>query len=228
MRILSFCLLILFPTLVTAQEGRKVTCRMVALDAANPPPALLTTTGDGAELNVTPSVGSISGEMVLSSKTDVFSFLNATDRKPAATVTIPAGIKAAILLFVAGPKAPNALPWRIFVVEDSPKNFPDGGAFVANFNNSNIRFVIGEHKIMLKAGGSTAVPRPTTRDEFNMAGVTFQFQQGETWRDASESMLRFLPGTRYLMIGFVEPASGRPRVITFPDINNKAATPAAP
>ncbi|GAA5121392.1 hypothetical protein JIN84_00620 [Luteolibacter yonseiensis] len=222
MRILSFCLLLLFPTFIMAQEGRKVTCRVVALDPATPPPALLASSGDGAEIKVAVPTGTLSEEMSLYSKTDVFTFLNATDRKPAATATLPAGIKAAILLFVAGPKTQAAQSWRVFVIEDSAKNFPDGGAFVANFHNKNIRFVIGEHKIMLKPAGSTGVARPTDRDEFNMAAVTFQFQQDETWRDASESTLRFLPGTRYLMIAFVDPASGRPRIVTFQDINTKA------
>lgn len=226
MRILSFCLLLLFPTLAMAQEGRKVTCRLVALDPAAPPPAMLTASADGAETNVTIPTGELSAEVSLFSKTDSFSFVSAADRKPAAAVTLPAGMKSAILLFVAGPKTPGAPPWRIFAIEDSAKNFPDGGAFVTNFHNKNIRFVMGEHKIMLKPGGSTGVPRPATRDDFNMAGVTFQFQQGETWQDASESNLRFLPGTRYLMVAFMDPASGRPRIVTFPDINTKSATPA--
>jgi hypothetical protein len=228
MRILSFCLLLLFPTFAMAQEGRKVTCRMVALDSTNPPPPMLTASGDGAEVKVTVPTGSISEEMSLFSKTDSFNFFNASDKKPAATVNLPAGMKAAILLFVAGPKNPAAQTWRIFVIEDSAKNFPDGGAFVANFHNKNIRFVIGEHKIMLKPAGSIGVPRPNDHDDFNMAAVTFQFQQDDTWRDASESTLRFLPGTRYLMVAFVDPASGRPRILTFPDINTKASTTVAP
>lgn len=227
MRILSLCLLLLLPTIVMAQEGRKVTCRLVALDPNAPPPAMLAASADGAEINVTVPTGVLSDEMSLFSKSDSFSFFNASDRKPAAAVTLPAGMKAAILLFVAGPKTPNSPPWRIFAIEDSAKNFPDGGAYVANFHNKNIRFVIGEHKIMLKPGGATGVPRPATRDDFNMAGVTFQFQQDETWQDASESNLRFLPGTRYLMIAFVDPASGRPRIVTFSDINTKSAAPAA-
>ena len=67
---------------------------------------------------------------------------------------------------------------------------------------------------------------PTKRDAFNMAPVVFQFQQGENWRNASESMLRFLPGMHYLMFAFVEAASGRPRIVTFQDA--KPPTPAGP
>jgi hypothetical protein len=103
------------------------------------------------------------------------------------------------------------------VVEDSAKNFPDGGAFVANFHSQDIRFVIGETKLILHPGATYGVPIPTKRDSFNMAPVAFQFQQDGAWVGASETMLRFLPKTNYLMFTFMDKSSGRPRVVTFQD-----------
>ncbi|MEO5917705.1 MAG: hypothetical protein ABIS50_25970 [Luteolibacter sp.] len=226
MRTLSLCLLFLYPVFAKAEDGRKVECRFVSLNAEVPPPALLTASADGAESSVTVPTGSLSAASPCFSKTNTFSFLSAADRTPAATATIPADVKSAILVFVAAPKTPGTLPWRVFVIEDSPKNFPDGGAFVANFHNQDIRFVIGENKIMLHAAGSHGVSRPNERDEFNMAPVAFQFLQGDSWKNASESMMRFLPGMRYLMFAFVDSASGRPRVVTFQDQSTKAVAPA--
>ncbi len=225
MRSLSFCLFLLYPAFITAEEVRKVTCRFVTLDATVPTPPLVSISGDGTEVPITVATGSISKETDIFSKTNIFSFLTVADRTPAANVTIPPGVKAAILLFVSMPKAANSMPWRVFVIEDSDKNFPDGGAFVANFHNQDIRFIIGENKLMLKPGGFHGVARPAQRDDFNMAQVAFQFQQGETWRDASESMMRFLPGTRYLMVTYVDPASGRPRITTFQDQSFKSPAP---
>ena len=222
MRILSICLLLL-PTMLTAQEGRTVKCRLAVLNVNALPPAMLAATAEGAEISVNVPNGSISGESVLFSKTNTFRFLSATDRTPAANATIPEGVNAAILLFVAAPQAPGALPWRVFVIEDSAKNFPDGGAFVANFHNQEIRFVVGEKKLILRPGGSYGVSRPEERDDFNMAAVVFQFQLGDVWRNASESTLRFLPGSRYLMFAFVDSESGRPRVVSFQDFKNSAA-----
>lgn len=227
MRTLSFCLLLLYPAFIKAEDGRKVDCRFVGLNTDTPPPAMLTASADGVESPVAVPTGSLSATAPCYSKTNVFNFLSAADRTPAATATIPADVKSAILVFVALPKAPGTLPWRVFVIEDSAKNFPDGGAFVANFHSQDIRFVIGENKLMLHPAGSHGVARPTQRDDFNMAAVAFQFQQGDNWRNASESMVRFLPGMRYLMFAFVDAASGRPRVVTFQDQATTAVAPPA-
>ena len=225
MRLLTFSLLLFLPVVTNAQDDRQVNCRVLSLDTNTPPPALLALSGDGAEVAITMPAGALSGAIACSSKTATFSFVSAADRTPVATATIPAAVKSALLVFVPAAKAPNTLPWRIFVVENSAKNFPDGGAFVANFHSEDIRFVIGENKLMLHPGGFYGVPKPAQRDDFNMAPVAFQFQQGDTWRNANESMLRFLPDMHYLMFTFVDPASGRPRVVTFQDA--KPPAPAA-
>lgn len=227
MRILWLYLFLLYPVFTKAEDGRKVDCRFVSLSSDTPLPTLLTTSADGVESPVAVPTGALSAASPCFSKTNSFVFLSAADRTPAATATIPADVNSAILVFVPMPKAPNSLPWRVFVVEDSTKNFPDGGAFVANFHNQDIRFVIGENKIMLHPASSHGVARPTQRDDFNMAAVTFQFQQGDAWKDASESMMRFLPGMRYLMFAFVDATSGRPRVITFQDQATTAVAPPA-
>ena len=75
-------------------------------------------------------------------------------------------------------RAPHALPWRVFVIEDTPKNFPDGGAFVANFHNKDIRFVIGEQQDHAPPRAPPmASPGRTKRDDFNMAPVVFEFRK---------------------------------------------------
>jgi hypothetical protein len=116
----------------------------------------------------------------------------------------------------------------VFVVEDSPRGFPDGGVFVANFHQQDIRFLIGEHKILLRPSDAHGFARPAQRDEFNMAPVIFQFFHEGTWRTASESALRFVPGLRYLIFAYVDPASGRPRIATIQDLRPAPAAPATP
>ena len=226
MRFFSVLLLIFSSTLVHAQEGQKVNCRFLCLDTNATLPTLLTTSANAGEISIKITAGAITESFPCFSKTATFSFLSSIDRKPVAEVKIPANMKSAVLVFLPSPTTSNALPWRIFAVEDSSKNFPNGGAFVANFHTDDIRFIIGENKLMLKPTGFCGVMLPTKRDAFNMAPVVFQFQQGENWRNASESMLRFLPGMHYLMFAFVEAASGRPRIVTFQDA--KPPTPAGP
>lgn len=217
MRVLCVYLLALFQiTAAAAEEETKVSCRFYSLESTSPPP-LINVSASGAEVICKVPNGSISKEVVCIATGGAITFLSPTDRQPAAIAKIPANLKRAILIFVAGPKTPGALPWRVLVIEDSTKNMPDGGAYVVNFHNQDIRCVIGEAKIQLRPAMSSGVGLPEKRDDFNMAPVAVQFQLGDTWRNASETMLRFLPGMRYLIFAFLDPASGRPKVHTIQD-----------
>ena len=224
LRILWICLLALPLLRGVAQEETKVSCRFICLESTAPPPLICVAAGVEVACKVT--AGSISDEVVCSAQDTVMNFLSTADRKPAATAKIPASFKRAILVFVSGAKTPNALPWRVFVIEDSITNFPDGGALVVNFHNQDIRCIVGEAKNQLRPTGTVGVPLPAKRDDFNMAPVAVQFQLGEKWRNASETMLRFLPGMRYLIFAYLDPASGRPKVGTFQD--NKVSAPVQP
>ena len=172
----------------------------------------------------------LSPKIVCFAKENTIAFLSPADRKPLATATIPPGTNAALLIFVQAPGQAEAAPpaWRVLVIEDSPKNFPDGGAFIANFYNKDIRFIVGEHKGMLHAAGSHGYAMPKERDSFNMAPVVFEFIQNDKWHIANESALRFLPGMRYLIFAYVDPASGRPRINTYQDFAPATPVNAAP
>ncbi len=215
---------------VGQEDARKVSCRFLALDSSNAPPVLLNVVDKGGEVSCTVHTRSLSPPTLCFAKGTAMKFLTQSDRLLAATATLPAKGSAFIMVFVASATAttPNGPPWRVFVIEDTLKNFPDGGAFVANFHNQDIRFIIGESKIMLPPAGSHGFPLPAKRDNFNMAPVMFEFEQNDSWRTASESMLRFLPGTRYLIFAYVDPASGRPRIATVQDFPARAKPPAAP
>jgi hypothetical protein len=228
MRTIRLCLLLLCPAICTAQEFRKVSCRFLGLDENNPTPSLLNVGEKGTEVPCEVYTERPSPAIVCIARDNTINFITAADRKPACIAKIPPDGKAFVLLFVAAGKPTDSPPWRIFVIEDTPKNFPDGGAFVANFHNQDIRFVIGESKLMLHSGGSHGFATPPKLDAFNMAPVRFEFQQGEVWTVAKESMLRFIPGMRYLMFAYVDPASGRPRICTFRDLETSSIPPAPP
>ena len=232
MRLLAL-LLAITCALAPAQEPGGVSCRFLSFGNAAAPPPLLHVTAKGVEIACTVPVNNLSEPVRCSAPEQKITFLDAADRKPAAVARIPAQAKSVILVFVpAGkteaPATTTSLPWRVFVVDDSPKNFPDGGAFVANFHQQDIRFVVGEHRILLRSGDAHGLARPAKRDDFNMAPVVIQFQQNEAWRTANESMLRFLPGMRYLILCYVDPASARPRVFTCPDIKPDPVAPRPP
>lgn len=200
-----------------AQDVRQVSCRFLCFGCGKTPPALVSVSDNGADVPCPVSDNSLSPVTVCAAKADTIAFLSSADRKPAAVAKVAPTMNRVILVFVPGDKTPDALPWRVLVIQDSPKNFPDGGLFVANFYNNDIRMRIGDHTGLLHASGQYGFPMPGGRNAFNMAPVVFQFQQGGQWRTASESMLRFLKGMRYLVFTYIDPASGRPRISTIQD-----------
>ncbi len=233
MRALFFSLILSLPTFVRGDDARPVNCRFLCFGLADSPGSVITLTEKGAEIPCALPVGEISKKVICYSKDGTIPFFSAADKTPAATATVPAGMNAALLVFVPIPKkadesAKPSAAWHVFVIEDSPGNFPDGGAFIANFFNNDIRFIIGEHKGMLHAAGFHGYAMPTERNAFNMAPVIFELFQDEKWNVASESAMRFLPGIRYLIFAYADPLSGRPRIsiihdITLPTVPQKPA-----
>jgi len=216
--------------LLHAEDVRLIRCRFLCFGSGATPASLIVASDKGSDITCAVSDSQISPETVCPAKSDTIAFLSSADRKPVAVAKVAAPLNHVILIFVPAAKAPDALPWRVLVIEDSEKNFPDGGVFVANFYNKDIRMQIGDKTGLLHSGGEYGFPLPGKRDTFNMAPVVFQFQIDGQWRTANESMLRFLKGMRYLIFAYVDPASGRPRISTFNDVAPppKPPTPMAP
>jgi hypothetical protein len=218
----KFCLLLLciLPSLLPAQDARPIQCRFLSFGGGEDLQSVIAVSDKGVEISCPLSSAQISQAVVCYAKGNMIPFLSATDKKPVATATIPSGVDSALLVFIRMPNgsgATTAPAWKILVIEDTAKNFPDGGAYIANFCAKDIRFIVGEHKGMLHAGGAHGYARPVERDSFNMSPVIFEFQQDDKWRIANESSLRFLSGMRYLIFAYVDPVSGRPRINTYQD-----------
>jgi hypothetical protein len=220
MRSILSSIILLLPALLHAQEARPVSCRFLSFGGTDDATSVIAVSEKGNEIICPLSSTRLSERIVCPAKQNTIAFISPADRKPLANATIPPRTHAALLVFVRVPggTASTSSPWRVLVIDDSPANFPDGGAFIANFHTSDIRFVIGEHKGMLHSAGSHGYKMPAERDSFNMAPVVFEFLKGEKWHIANESSLRFLPGMRYLIFAFVDPASGRPRINTYQDL----------
>jgi hypothetical protein len=201
----------------TAQEARKVECRFLAF-GANEDSTVLAKGADGTTITCPLPTTQLSEKFSIVPEGNRMVFLSPTDQKPLATATIPAQVPSAILVFVKIKSKGDAPGWKVFVIQDTPKSFPDGGVYVANFCPNDIRFVIGEHKGMLRAAGTYGYAMPKERDTFNMAPVIFEFLNGDKWRTANESSLRFLPSMRYLIFAYVDPVSGRPKINTYQDM----------
>lgn len=153
-----------------------------------------------------------------------------------AVATLPANCDRALLLFVPEKQAEGRL-YNVVVIEEVSAAFPSGGAFVCNLYNSNVRFVVGEHKLQLGSRKVLHLPMPKQRDDFNMATVAVQFEDKQGgWRTATETRMRFTQGLRQILVTFLDKTSGRPRLRTFtdtppvpqPDPPRAGPAPAAP
>lgn len=225
---LMFCLL---PPLLAAagDDAPKVSCRFLRLDAKGADPELMHVAKDGVQVACKVPAHRLSEAVILPVQDGVLEFHTADGGQLAASARLPGPLKSAILIWVpnAGPQN-GGLPWKVVVIDDSERNFPPGGAMVANFHNGVIRAAVGEGRATLEPAAMRAFLLPERRDDFNMAPVVVQFEQDGKWRTASESMLRFLPGIRYLVFAYMDPVSKRPRISTYQDITMLAPAGVAP
>lgn len=232
MRIILLPLALFLTAIVSAQEARPVQCRFLGFGGDSGAVEMIALGSKDVEIKCPVPLSNLSPRVTCFVTGESLPFFTAEGRKPAAIATIPAGMKSALLVFIPGSTSAaskGGMPWRVFVIDDSLKNFPDGGAFIANFHDNDIRFIIGEHKGMLHSAAFHGYAHPNNRDSFNMAPVIFEVLQEEKWRVANESSLRFLPGIRYLIFAFTDPVSGRPRISTCQDFTQQVVVePAKP
>ncbi len=221
----SILAFLLIPFLACGQENRSISCRFIGFLTGGTGGSLISVS-PGNELACPFGTSGISKQVSLVAVANVLTFIDSKDRKPACAIAIPAGIHQALIVVMPGAKD-SGKPWQGFAIEDSKRKFPDGGALVVNLHNANVRFVIGEHRYMLKPGDQYGMEMPKQRDDFNMATVAFEFSHRDQWAKASESRLRFTEGLRYLIFTYTDPVSKRPRLSTFQDDPFKAPPTAA-
>lgn len=220
MRAICLLIVLLFPITLFGQEGKPVGCRFLGFGAED---------SKGTVLNLNPKGDPIvcplpSGK--LSAKVECFAvganinFISPIDKSLVASATVPAGANNLILIFTKKPqdKAVPAISWNVYVVEDSEKKFPSGGTMVVNFYDKDIRFILGEHKGMLRPKTSNGYAMPAKRNTFNMAEVMFESFNGKDWRPLTETGFRFLPGTRYLIVSYNHPKTKHAQVSIISDI----------
>ena len=137
--------------------------------------------------------------------------------KPVAVVTLPENASKALLFFVPEKHEDGTL-YTVMALDEVSERFPGGGAFVCNLHKADVRFLIGENTKQLGPKQTLYLGMPKDRDNFNMARVAFQFMDAQgQWRTATETRLRFTPGLRQILVTFLDPASGRPRMRAITD-----------
>jgi len=208
--------LTLLAILGVAHAQESVACRFLCFERAKDGTTKFIAAGAGGQAVDCPlPISMPSAPVSLVAKNGVIEFRKAVgDAAPSAVAKVPAGVGSAFVLMLP-PTGNEGRIHDVVVIEDSEKGFPKDGCVVLNLYEQNVRFIIGEHQVLLPPGKTAPLERPKKLDEFNMGATAFQFQSGEEWRTASESLMRFPEGQRHLFVTFVDPATKRPRLKSF-------------
>ncbi len=217
--ILPILMLVLTP-IIQAAGSRPVSCRLLAPGGAGGAASVVVQQDDGGEAAIPLSSNTVSREVTCLAKDNVIRFLSGSENSPVAEAMFPDGMKSVLLIFYRqGSGNEDAVEgesvnpeWKVLVVDDSAGRYPKGGGLIANCNPTEARYSVGSKQEVVPSCDSRTFGMPEVRDEFNMASVKVEVRDGEHWKLASESSLRFLPGIRYMIISYPDLRSGRSRV----------------
>ncbi len=132
----------------------------------------------------------------------------ANDGKPVAIASIPRGMKNALVMFFPHPAgSEEKTAYRTVVIDASSDGIPVDGALVMNLFGSDVRVVVGEHRILLKPGKTVGLPRPKKRNDYNMAAVVMQAEVKNEWKTMAETVIRFPPGQQQFFVSYPNPRS---------------------
>jgi hypothetical protein len=140
----------------------------------------------------------------------------------AASVQLPPDLKRAIVVVLPAP-AGNKPAYRMLVIDDSEKAFPNGESRVLSLVGVETAIQAGEHRLPVHPGKITKVPPVRKVNEFNMAQTNYYYQQGGSWVNFAERQLQYLDACRRLFIIHATPGALQPTVTTIVDVNRKAS-----
>lgn len=138
----------------------------------------------------------------------------------AASVKLPPDLRRAILVVLPAP-AGGKTAYRMLLIDDSEKAFPNGESRALSLINVETAIQAGEHKLPVNPGKITRVPPVRKVNEFNMAQTNFYYKQGGSWVAFAERQLQFIDASRRLFIIHATPGALQPTVATIMDVNRK-------
>jgi hypothetical protein len=134
----------------------------------------------------------------------------------AATVTVPAEIKRAIV-FILPAAADAKQPYQLMVLNDSFAAFAKGESRVINMTRLPLAVKAGEHAVEVPAGKITKIPPVTKVNDLNQAQTTFYRKLETEWSLLSERPTQYTPEVRNIFLMFVMPNVEEPQIRTIID-----------
>ncbi|TAE75715.1 MAG: hypothetical protein EAZ84_08815 [Verrucomicrobia bacterium] len=136
-------------------------------------------------------------------------------------VTLPAGTRSAILLFLPVPPGGKSR-FKILPIDDSSKAFPAGSFKVFNLSPQAVRIQLETQNFDFKPGATTLIQDPPVGDNHHSSMRAFAFH-GKQWQRIATSLWPPPGEARVLQILFQHPQSGQVQLRGFDDVPPRAA-----
>lgn len=145
----------------------------------------------------------------------------------AATVKVPASTRRGIGFIVPAP-AGGEVPYRLLLVDDSPKAFPKGETRVLNLTALELAIKAGEHSVKLPPAAITALPKVAKRNDLNQAPTELYQKMNEDWVLVAERPMQFTDVVRNIMLTYQMPNVAEPQIRTLIDTEDPSKSASTP
>lgn len=123
-----------------------------------------------------------------------------------ATLKVPAGLRTAILIFLAGDGQPGSPRCRVLPIDDSPRAFPPGSIRMVNLCHQPLRILLETTAFEFRSGESKLIEDPPVGPA-NASAMTAFTRAGDQWQGVNSASWPHPGRKRVIKVAFDNPAS---------------------
>ncbi len=142
------------------------------------------------------------------------------DGELVAEVTLPDGVKSAILLAIPPLKDSKVL-CRILAINDSKRAFPPGSYHVTNLSPLKVRMILEDKNFDFNPGQTVLIEKPPFRPDHSIGMRTFAFKDN-AWIQMAASIWSEPGQRRGVLILYPDVATGNVQLQAFDDVLPRA------
>lgn len=141
-------------------------------------------------------------------------------------VTLPQGVRSAILLFLPAP-ADGKARCQILAIDDSKQAFPAGSFRVSNLSPEPVRIVLEEKTYTFKPGTTELIIDPPVRAGKQSGMKAFAFHDN-VWQRIGSGIWPHPGDNRVVQVLFTNPATGQVQLRAYDDVPPRSPAPLPP
>jgi hypothetical protein len=141
-----------------------------------------------------------------------------------AKLELSPSLRTAILVFLPGQPG-GETPYRIFVIDDSPKNFPAGSFHVTNLSPLPVKITLEKQPYDFKPGATVVIDKPPMAENQHAHMQAFAFVSNE-WRSIGTGLWPNPGDARGVQLLYQEPVSGQVQLRAYDDVPVRPPAPA--